>query len=45
MQGHPRANYNLGVFYLNGIGGVKQDVTLAMKFIHSAAAAGIKQVQ
>ncbi|XP_033631430.1 uncharacterized protein LOC117293296 [Asterias rubens] len=43
MQGHPRANYNLGVFHLNGIGGVKQDVTLAMKFIHSAAAAGIKQ--
>ncbi len=42
-EGHPQANYNLGVFHLKGIGGVEQDITIAMKCIHSAAAAGIKQ--
>ncbi|XP_038055222.1 DAP3-binding cell death enhancer 1-like [Patiria miniata] len=42
-QGHPLANFNLGVFHMTGKGGLPQDTSLALELIGSAAAAGVTQ--
>lgn len=39
-KGHPKAAYNLGVFYARGLGGLEKSHPMARKYFHQAAAMG-----
>lgn len=39
-KGHPKAAYNLGVFYARGLGGLEKNVRMARKYFHQAASMG-----
>jgi len=42
-HGHPDAQYNLAVYYMNGLGNVKKDEEMADEWIRISAGQGNQQ--